>query len=274
MTSPLPQAANAVAVQQLSRLSIGMHKATAYFGASSFLHMMVRVYITEGLCEIFCLMIQQCLPALASTTGGFDMSALGVGLLLPLTCHMIRFFMVFHTENMSCRGVVVFTDALLACFHGTRIVAVNDFVVSQLISMALLLINFVLCSVSLLGWLGMGQRELLPNSRPSKLETTAIGTRVNRSYVYDAEDSCQAAGIDDENRLCIICMDAFRPGEALTELHCRHRFHDDCIYQWSLSNDSCPMRCPCTKGTLLSSADPTKNSQMNENRNSVQDREV
>ncbi|KAM4040748.1 uncharacterized protein ACNLHF_012014 [Anomaloglossus baeobatrachus] len=47
---------------------------------------------------------------------------------------------------------------------------------------------------------------------------------------------------------CVICLTEYQMGEQLTELRCKHKFHQTCILTWLQSNANCPL---CRKNCTL-----------------------
>ena len=43
------------------------------------------------------------------------------------------------------------------------------------------------------------------------------------------------------NPECAICFDIFKENELLTQLKCNHVFHKECLSQWLLNNNNCPI---------------------------------
>eukprot|EP01053_Blabericola_migrator_P008863 Blabericola_migrator_1__8862@NODE_468_length_8228_cov_102_004044_g365_i0_p2_GENE_NODE_468_length_8228_cov_102_004044_g365_i0NODE_468_length_8228_cov_102_004044_g365_i0_p2_ORF_typecomplete_len513_score14_77zfRING_2/PF13639_6/5_5e16zfRING_11/PF17123_5/4e10zfRING_11/PF17123_5/3e02zfrbx1/PF12678_7/2_1e09zfC3HC4_2/PF13923_6/1_8e07zfC3HC4/PF00097_25/8_6e07zfC3HC4_3/PF13920_6/8_3e06zfRING_5/PF14634_6/1_1e05zfRING_UBOX/PF13445_6/8_7e06zfRING_UBOX/PF13445_6/6_7e02ProkRING_4/PF14447_6/4e05zfANAPC11/PF1286 len=54
----------------------------------------------------------------------------------------------------------------------------------------------------------------------------------------------RVAGMADELRQCMVCLEEFTEGEKLRWLPCLHAFHCDCIDTWLKSATSCPI-CKC-----------------------------
>ncbi|GKU94758.1 hypothetical protein SLEP1_g8204 [Rubroshorea leprosula] len=50
-----------------------------------------------------------------------------------------------------------------------------------------------------------------------------------------------AAAGAEEHRVCSICQDEYAEGDLLGKLDCMHDYHFDCIKQWLLRKNSCPM---------------------------------
>mmetsp|Transcript_91757 Transcript_91757/g.285487 ORF Transcript_91757/g.285487 Transcript_91757/m.285487 type:complete len:394 (+) Transcript_91757:1-1182(+) len=52
-----------------------------------------------------------------------------------------------------------------------------------------------------------------------------------------------------EEQMCSICLEAFKPGEFLTELPCSHFFHVACVARWFRNSQQCPLcRSQCRAG--------------------------
>nr|XP_006130750.1 leukemia NUP98 fusion partner 1 isoform X1 [Pelodiscus sinensis] len=45
--------------------------------------------------------------------------------------------------------------------------------------------------------------------------------------------------LDEDSDLCVICHDDLEAG-SITELHCMHSFHKECIGKWLLKKPTCP----------------------------------
>ena len=44
-----------------------------------------------------------------------------------------------------------------------------------------------------------------------------------------------------ENFECTICFDIFKENELLKQLNCKHIFHKECLSQWLLNENKCPV---------------------------------
>ncbi|KAG8367339.1 hypothetical protein BUALT_Bualt16G0061900 [Buddleja alternifolia] len=40
---------------------------------------------------------------------------------------------------------------------------------------------------------------------------------------------------------CTVCMEGFRLGAAVKQVHCGHVFHTNCIFRWLCLHNSCPL---------------------------------
>ncbi|GLT50134.1 hypothetical protein SLA2020_236420 [Shorea laevis] len=45
----------------------------------------------------------------------------------------------------------------------------------------------------------------------------------------------------EEHSACSVCQDEYGEGDLLGKLDCRHDYHFECIKQWLLRKNSCPM---------------------------------
>ncbi|GKU94761.1 hypothetical protein SLEP1_g8207 [Rubroshorea leprosula] len=57
--------------------------------------------------------------------------------------------------------------------------------------------------------------------------------RLNRKTYHPAEA--------EEHRACSICQDEYAEGDLLGKLDCGHDYHFECIKQWLMRKNSCPM---------------------------------
>eukprot|EP00190_Bangiopsis_sp_CCMP1999_P007191 CAMPEP_0198722790 /NCGR_PEP_ID=MMETSP1475-20131203/416_1 /TAXON_ID= ORGANISM="Unidentified sp., Strain CCMP1999" /NCGR_SAMPLE_ID=MMETSP1475 /ASSEMBLY_ACC=CAM_ASM_001111 /LENGTH=72 /DNA_ID=CAMNT_0044483713 /DNA_START=309 /DNA_END=527 /DNA_ORIENTATION=+ len=55
----------------------------------------------------------------------------------------------------------------------------------------------------------------------------------------------------EEEHVCVICLDEFRPSEMLCRLPCGHDFHPMCTLSWKAKENKCPL---CRAPLELSSA--------------------
>jgi len=53
---------------------------------------------------------------------------------------------------------------------------------------------------------------------------------------------------------CAICLCDLEVGEYVTQLHCKHLFHTQCIVPWVAKSNRCPLRCPESIEAALCSA--------------------
>jgi hypothetical protein len=40
---------------------------------------------------------------------------------------------------------------------------------------------------------------------------------------------------------CAICLQAFEMNDLIEETLCRHIYHENCLEEWSLKNEICPL---------------------------------
>jgi len=57
--------------------------------------------------------------------------------------------------------------------------------------------------------------------------------------------------VGEEEHVCVICLDEFRPSEMLCRLPCGHDFHPMCTLSWKAKENKCPL---CRAPLELSSA--------------------
>eukprot|EP00928_Gymnodinium_smaydae_P026070 TRINITY_DN20574_c0_g1_i1.p1 TRINITY_DN20574_c0_g1~~TRINITY_DN20574_c0_g1_i1.p1 ORF type:complete len:427 (+),score=91.25 TRINITY_DN20574_c0_g1_i1:81-1361(+) len=61
-------------------------------------------------------------------------------------------------------------------------------------------------------------------------------------------------GAGEDNKQCMICMEAFNSGELLRTLPCLHRYHDQCVAEWLRRSPECPI---CKRDITELSLPPT-----------------
>ncbi|KAJ1560267.1 hypothetical protein HK405_007681 [Cladochytrium tenue] len=54
--------------------------------------------------------------------------------------------------------------------------------------------------------------------------------------------------LDDEDAVCVICLNQYDDGELLRRLHCNHHFHMKCVDEWLRLNKTCPL---CVRDVTL-----------------------
>lgn len=62
-----------------------------------------------------------------------------------------------------------------------------------------------------------------------------------------------SGGCSEEDRKCMVCMEAFATGDALRTLPCLHRYHRRCIDEWLVRSPECPI----CKRNITAAAVPT-----------------
>ncbi len=75
----------------------------------------------------------------------------------------------------------------------------------------------------------MEQPDYMGTNLPSRkqLETISI-------------NSITSENVEDEQQ-CIVCMETFTEGEKVRQLQCGHKYHQDCIFKWFESRNTCPI---------------------------------
>ncbi|KAJ9565480.1 hypothetical protein OSB04_001446 [Centaurea solstitialis] len=48
-------------------------------------------------------------------------------------------------------------------------------------------------------------------------------------------------GGEEESEICVVCQVEFEKNERVGVLHCKHRFHAECIKEWLLRKNLCPL---------------------------------
>ncbi|KAK8522896.1 hypothetical protein V6N13_115844 [Hibiscus sabdariffa] len=46
---------------------------------------------------------------------------------------------------------------------------------------------------------------------------------------------------ESEDGECVVCLEEWKPGEAVKEMPCKHKFHDGCIEMWLAIHGTCPV---------------------------------
>jgi len=93
-------------------------------------------------------------------------------------------------------------------------------------------------------WLAADEDGLLQSSRRVlQMGAALAGTRLSEAEICSLPRVCFNQA---EEQQCSICLEAFRSGEFITELPCRHFFHVPCVARWFRSSAQCPLcRSPC-----------------------------
>eukprot|EP00812_Abedinium_dasypus_P010545 NODE_4157_length_704_cov_289.967643.p1 GENE.NODE_4157_length_704_cov_289.967643~~NODE_4157_length_704_cov_289.967643.p1 ORF type:complete len:152 (+),score=29.44 NODE_4157_length_704_cov_289.967643:65-457(+) len=69
---------------------------------------------------------------------------------------------------------------------------------------------------------------------PHAIETGTVET------TFTTEDATRVTG-QPELQQCTVCLEAFKPGDALRILPCLHRYHCVCIDRWLKTSPQCPV---------------------------------
>ena len=51
----------------------------------------------------------------------------------------------------------------------------------------------------------------------------------------------EAASMDEEHDCCVICQDGYQNDEKIGFLDCGHEYHADCLKNWLLRKNVCPL---------------------------------
>jgi len=129
---------------------------------------------------------------------------------------------------------------VLSMFAGPQMISTGRLVAVFLVGPgAILLLN---CFAEL-----QAIRLLHPNAEASlrpfalpKAKPRFLHCRVTHS----AFDMRKEGALGDS--VCAVCLDDFEPESVVSQLACRHLFHDECIQRWLNSQPTCPFRCSHT----------------------------
>ncbi|KAI3959792.1 hypothetical protein MKW98_029829 [Papaver atlanticum] len=67
---------------------------------------------------------------------------------------------------------------------------------------------------------------------PKETISRELKTRVCTTSVESAEE---------ETEICTICQDGYENMDKVATLDCKHEYHQDCITQWLLQKNVCPV---------------------------------
>ncbi|KAI3992414.1 hypothetical protein MKX01_022505 [Papaver californicum] len=70
--------------------------------------------------------------------------------------------------------------------------------------------------------------------------SSAIDGLKRESYSYESGGDDHTKNNADTNT-CVVCMDEFEAGTAVTYMPCSHIFHEVCLVPWLQENNSCPL---------------------------------
>jgi len=93
-----------------------------------------------------------------------------------------------------------------------------------------------------------GPRAGAPETTIQKLPTRVHPGQVPQPVPSISDDE------KDNEEICSICMEAYKKGDKLKQLPCKHEFHDSCIDRWLNLKNACPLcRAPIGSGGRSSS---------------------
>ncbi|KAH0709633.1 hypothetical protein KY284_011060 [Solanum tuberosum] len=76
-------------------------------------------------------------------------------------------------------------------------------------------------------------------------QTENVNTGLSREVIFARMNRImyQSTGrsISDDNDTCSICLDDYSDGQVIGSADCQHTFHFDCISQWLMQKNSCPL---------------------------------
>ncbi|MFS7890316.1 putative transcription factor C2H2 family [Helianthus anomalus] len=67
------------------------------------------------------------------------------------------------------------------------------------------------------------------------------GGGVSKNAVIKNLKMSKYSGSGEEGELCVICQDEFKRKEMLAVLECKHRYHPECIKEWLIRMNVCPV---------------------------------
>ncbi|KAJ0508972.1 putative transcription factor C2H2 family [Helianthus annuus] len=67
------------------------------------------------------------------------------------------------------------------------------------------------------------------------------GGGVSKHLVIKNLKMSKYSGSGEEGELCVICQDEFKRKEMLAVLECKHRYHPECIKEWLIRMNVCPV---------------------------------
>ncbi|KAI3833187.1 hypothetical protein MKX03_027520 [Papaver bracteatum] len=82
--------------------------------------------------------------------------------------------------------------------------------------------------------IGMVQRGLPKEFISSHLKT--------RAHITSADS------MEEETEICTVCQDGYENKDKVATLDCKHEYHEDCITQWLLQKNVCPV---CKRQALM-----------------------
>jgi len=56
-----------------------------------------------------------------------------------------------------------------------------------------------------------------------------------------ANELINVNNLEEENKECAICLEVFQKGNKIISLPCAHIYHNNCIKEWLLKKNFCPI---------------------------------
>ncbi|XP_031740109.1 probable E3 ubiquitin-protein ligase ZFP1 isoform X1 [Cucumis sativus] len=84
-----------------------------------------------------------------------------------------------------------------------------------------------------IGYVGTGLSE--------KIITSLLKTRISVPSARDVNLEVGATSMNEETNSCTICLDVIDDGTKIGILDCKHYYHADCLKQWLLIKNVCPV---------------------------------
>jgi hypothetical protein len=97
-------------------------------------------------------------------------------------------------------------------------------------------------------------RYFAPTAGASQDVIRKLPTRTYSGQVPAPVPSHSDEDAKENEEVCSICMEAYKQGDTLKSLQCKHEFHGDCIDRWLGLKDACPL-CRAKIGGGRPSAD-------------------
>ncbi|KAM4040173.1 uncharacterized protein ACNLHF_011545 [Anomaloglossus baeobatrachus] len=84
-------------------------------------------------------------------------------------------------------------------------------------------------------------RPTMPEMQPPAENPAFQDPPPNRTILQIDTLQTTKVSPQEDKGLCVICLTEFEIGQNITELPCKHKFHQSCIVTWLQSNPSCPL---------------------------------
>jgi hypothetical protein len=105
-----------------------------------------------------------------------------------------------------------------------------------------------------------------PNSGPPPASQTAIAELDEHKCDDDFIRRLKARGATAD---CVICSESFQREQYAKRMPCKHWFHTDCLHEWLLRHNTCPL-CRAELPTLDAAYDDRKRNSSSSSRSSDQ----